>query len=145
MNVVDFFPPLNASLNALSGVLVLIAYVSIRRGRNVARHRFFMLSACATSLLFLVSYVIHHTMRGGVVTRFPDEGVWRAIYLFILTTHTILAISVLPLAIISVTLGLKNRVPQHRRIARWTFPIWLYVSTTGVLVYFFLYHWFPAR
>ncbi|MEA2490333.1 MAG: putative rane protein, partial [Acidobacteriota bacterium] len=83
--------------------------------------------------------------RGGVVTKFAGTGMWRTIYLTILTTHTILAVVILPLAIISVTYGLKMQVAKHRRIARWTFPLWMYVSVTGVLVYFFLYHWFPSQ
>jgi putative membrane protein len=144
MTAVEFFPPWNASLNALSGILLLIAYVYIRR-RNIQRHRFFMLSACATSVLFLISYVTYHTIRGGVVTRFAGEGVWRTIYVTILGTHTVLAVVIVPLAILSVWNGLKMRVERHRRVARWTFPLWMYVSVTGVLVYFFLYHWFPSH
>ena len=141
---VHLFPPVNASLNALSGVFLVIAYVHIRNKR-IAEHRRFMLAACATSVLFLISYVTYHTLRGGVVTRFTGEGGWRTLYLTILGTHTVLAVVILPLAIMSVYNGLKMRVPQHRRVARWTFPLWMYVSVTGVLVYFFLYHWFPSH
>jgi len=143
MTAVQFFPPLNASLNALSGILLAIAYWFIRR-KKIAQHRRFMLAACGTSLLFLVCYVTYHSLRGGVVTRFAGTGFWRTTYLTILTTHTILAVTIVPMAILSVWNGLKMRVPQHRRIARWTFPLWMYVSVTGVLVYFFLYHWFPS-
>ena len=139
----QFFPPLNASLNALSGILLVIAYIQIRK-KNIPMHRRFMLAACATSVLFLISYVTYHTIRGGVVTKFAGTGGWRTLYLTILTSHTILAVVILPLAILSVVNGLKMRVPQHRRVARWTFPLWMYVSVTGVLVYFFLYHWFPS-
>jgi len=142
--MVQFFPPLNATLNALSGILLLIAYVHIRNKR-IPQHRRFMLAACTTSVLFLISYVTYHTLRGGVVTRFAGEGIWRTVYLVILGTHTVLAVVILPLAIMSVWNGLKMRVPQHRRVARWTFPLWMYVSVTGVLVYFFLYHWFPSH
>jgi putative membrane protein len=145
MTAVEFFPPLNASLNALSGIFLLIAYLYIRRARNIKKHRFFMLSACTTSVLFLICYVTYHTIRGGVVSKFAGQGLWRTLYLTILTTHTILAVTIVPLAIISVWHGLKMHVPQHRRIARWTFPLWMYVSVTGVLVYFFLYHWFPSH
>ena len=145
MSAVEFFPPLNATLNALSGVFLLIAYRYIRSTPpRVAQHKRFMLTACATSVLFLICYVTYHTIRGGVVTRFAGEGIWRTVYLTILTSHTILAVVILPLAILSVWNGLKMRVPQHRRVARWTFPLWMYVSVTGVLVYFFLYHWFPS-
>lgn len=144
MTAVEFFPAFNASLNALSGLLLLTAYVHIR-AKRVALHRRFMLAACTTSVLFLISYVTYHTLRGGVVTRFPGTGAMKTLYLTILGTHTVLAVVILPLAIASVTLGLKMKVEKHRRIARWTFPIWMYVSVTGVLVYFFLYHWFPSN
>ena len=144
MTPVQFFPPLNASLNALSGVLLFTAWIFIRR-KNIAAHRRLMLAACTTSVLFLVSYVTYHTLRGGVVTRFAGTGGWKTLYLAILLTHTVLAVVILPLAIASVYNGLKMRVPQHRRVARWTFPLWMYVSVTGVLVYFFLYHWFPSH
>lgn len=144
MSAVSFFPPLNASLNALSGVLLVVAFLYIRR-KDVVRHRRFMLAACATSALFLVSYVTYHTVRGGVVTKFAGEGMWRTLYLTILGTHTVLATVILPLVLITVWRGLKMQVPQHRRIARWTFPLWMYVSVTGVLVYFFLYQWFPSH
>ncbi|HEX7153334.1 MAG TPA: DUF420 domain-containing protein [Thermoanaerobaculia bacterium] len=142
--MVSYFPALNASLNALSGVLLLIAFVFIKQ-RNIDWHRRFMLAACSTSVLFLISYVTYHTLRGGVVTRFTGTGTIRTVYFAILTSHTILAVVILPLAIMSVYNGLKMRVPQHRRVARWTFPLWMYVSVTGVLVYFFLYHWYPSH
>lgn len=134
------FPAWNAMLNALSGIFLLAGYINIRRGR-IQIHRRFMLAACVTSLLFLVSYVTYHTLRRGLVTRFPGTGAIRTLYLTILTTHTFLAIVILPLAIVTVMNGLRMRVPRHRRIARWTFPLWMYVSVTGVVVYFFLYHW----
>jgi putative membrane protein len=144
MTAVQFFPPLNASLNALSGVCLLIGYVLIRQ-RRIQLHKRFMLAACTSSVLFLICYVTYHTIRGGVVTKFAGTGFWRTFYLTMLTSHTILAVVILPLAILSVYNGLKMRVPQHRRVARWTFPLWMYVSVTGVLVYFFLYHWFPSH
>ena len=144
MTAVEFFPPLNASLNALSGVFLLIGYVLIRRKR-IQLHKRFMLAACTSSVLFLICYVTYHSIRGGVVTKFAGTGFWRTFYLSMLTSHTILAVVILPLAILSVYNGLKMRVPQHRRVARWTFPLWMYVSVTGVLVYFFLYHWFPSH
>jgi uncharacterized membrane protein YozB (DUF420 family) len=145
MSAVEIFPPLNASLNALSGVFLLIAYRYIRsKPRRIAQHKRFMLAACTSSVLFLICYVTYHTIRGGVVTKFAGTGFWRTFYLTMLTSHTILAVIILPLAILSVWNGLKMRVPQHRRVAKWTFPLWMYVSVTGVLVYFFLYHWFPS-
>lgn len=143
MEFVQSMPALNASLNALSGVFLLIAYVLIRQ-KKVAAHRRFMLAACSTSVLFLVSYLTYHYLKGGVVTKFAGTGALRTLYLTILTTHTILAVVIVPMAILSVWNGLKMRVEKHRRIARWTFPLWMYVSVTGVLVYFFLYQWFPS-
>lgn len=142
MSLLSVFPALNATLNALSGIFLLCGYVNIRRKR-IAVHKRFMLAACVTSLLFLVSYVSYHALRHGVVTRFTHAGPIRTLYLTILGTHTVLAVVILPLAIYTVVNGLRMRVPQHRRVARWTFPLWMYVSVTGVLVYFFLYHWFP--
>ncbi len=139
-----FFPALNASLNALSGILLLIAYVHIRNKR-IVQHKRFMLAACFTSLVFLACYVTYHYLKGGVVTKFAGTGAIRTLYLSILTSHTILAVVIVPLAILSVLNGLRMRVPQHRRVAKWTFPLWMYVSVTGVLVYFFLYHWFPSK
>ena len=141
--MLKLLPAINATLNATSGVLLLIAYVLIKQKR-IAQHRRFMLAACYTSLAFLVCYVLNHYLRHGVVTRFQGTGAIRPIYFTLLTTHTILAITIVPLAILSVMNGLRMRVPQHRRVARWTFPLWMYVSVTGVLVYFFLYQWFPS-
>lgn len=143
MNIIRIFPALNASLNALSGIFLLAGYINIKRKR-IAVHRRFMIAACITSLLFLVSYVTYHSLRHGVVTRFAGTGAIRTFYLTMLTTHTILAVVIVPLAILSVMNGLRMRVIEHRRVARWTFPLWMYVSVTGVLVYFFLYHWFPS-
>ncbi len=139
----QLLPAVNATLNAASGVLLLIAYVLIKRKR-IAQHRRFMLAACVTSLVFLCCYVLNHYLRHGVVTHFTGTGVIRPIYFTLLTTHTILAITIVPMAIITLRYGLRMRVMQHRRIARWTFPLWMYVSVTGVLVYFFLYQWFPS-
>lgn len=143
MSLASFLPALNASLNALSGVFLLTGYLLIRR-KKIVMHRRFMLAACAASLLFLVFYVLNHYLRHGLVTRFTGTGIIRPIYFAILISHTILAIVILPLACVTVFNGLKMRVAVHRRIARWTFPIWMYVSVTGVVVYFFLYRWFPS-
>src|SRR6185503_17741201 len=130
MSVHDL-PAVNASLNALSGVLLLIAYLLIR-ARRIEQHRKVMLAAFATSALFLVCYVVYHAQVGSV--RFTRHGFVRPLYFTILITHVTLAALVLPMAIVTLSRGLKARYPQHRRIARWTFPIWLYVSVTGVLV-----------
>ena len=143
MTLAEALPAINATLNAASGALLLTAYILIKQKR-IAQHRRFMLAACYTSILFLCCYVLNHYLRHGVVTRFKGTGAIRPIYFTLLTTHTFLAIVIVPMAIITVWNGLKMRVPQHRRIARWTFPLWMYVSVTGVLVYFFLYQWFPS-
>ena len=129
-------PAVNASLNALSGVLLLIAFLLIK-ARKIEQHRRVMLAAFTTSSLFLVCYIVYHAQVGSV--RFTRQGFVRPLYFTILITHVTLAAAVLPLAIVTLSRGLKARYPQHRRIARWTFPIWLYVSVTGVLVYVLLY------
>jgi uncharacterized membrane protein YozB (DUF420 family) len=129
-------PAVNAGLNALSGVLLLCGYALIRRHR-IDLHRKVMLTAFATSSLFLICYVVYHAQVGSVP--FPRQGLVRTLYFTILITHVTLAATVPVLAIITLTRGLKGRYPQHRRIARWTFPIWMYVSVTGVLVYVLLY------
>ena len=129
-------PAVNASLNALSGVLLLIGFALIK-ARRIELHRRFMIAAFTASALFLVCYVVYHAQVGSV--RFTREGFVRPLYFTILITHVTLAVILVPLAVVTITRGLKGRYPQHRRIARWTFPIWLYVSVTGVLVYVLLY------
>lgn len=129
-------PAVNATLNAVSGVLLLIGYALIR-ARRIDQHRRFMIAAFATSSLFLVCYIIYHSQVGSV--RFTRQGIVRQIYFTILISHLVLAAAVPPMAIMTLWRGLKGRYPQHRRLARWTFPIWLYVSVTGVLVYVLLY------
>jgi uncharacterized membrane protein YozB (DUF420 family) len=129
-------PAVNATLNALSGVLLLCGYVLIRT-RHIALHRAVMIAAFAVSSVFLICYLVYHAQVGSVP--FPRFGFVRPLYFTILITHVTLAATVPPLAIISMTRGLKGRYAQHRRIARWTFPIWMYVSVTGVLVYVLLY------
>jgi len=133
---VHSLPAINASLNALSGVLLVIGY-ALMRARRIELHRRVMLAAFITSSLFLVCYVIYHAQVGSV--RFTREGFVRPLYFTILISHVTLAAAVLPLAIVTLTRGLKGRFARHRAIARWTFPIWLYVSITGVLVYVLLY------
>jgi uncharacterized membrane protein YozB (DUF420 family) len=129
-------PAVNATLNAIAGTLLVCGYLMIKRGR-IETHRRLMLSAFATSALFLVSYVIYHANAGS--RPFPGQGAIRILYFTILISHVILAAAVLPLALITVTHGLRARFDRHVRIARWTFPIWLYVSVTGVVVYLMLY------
>jgi putative membrane protein len=129
-------PAVNATLNAVSGILLMVGYALIR-ARRIEQHRRFMIAAFVTSSLFLVSYVIYHAQVGSV--RFTRHGFVRSLYFTILITHVTLAVIVLPLAILTLSRGLKARYATHRAIARWTFPLWLYVSVTGVLVYILLY------
>ena len=133
----QYLPTVNATLNAISAVLLVWAYVLIRR-KQVAQHRRVMLVAFTTSCLFLVCYLVYHAQVGSV--RFQHPGAIRTVYLTILGTHTVLAAAVPVLAIITLRRGLSARYDKHRRIARWTLPIWLYVSVTGVVVYMMLYH-----
>jgi uncharacterized membrane protein YozB (DUF420 family) len=130
-------PHLNAALNATSFLLLVAALYMIRRG-NVQAHRRLMLSALAVSSLFLVSYVAYHAQYGSV--RFMGQGVVRAVYFVILVTHVILAVVIVPLVIVTLRRALAGDFARHRRIARWTYPLWLYVSVTGVVVYLMLYH-----
>jgi putative membrane protein len=132
-------PALNATLNGLSALLIATGYVLIRRGRRDL-HKRFMLAALATSSLFLVSYVIYHANTGS--RPFQGTGVVRPIYFAILITHVILAAVIVPLALTTAIRGLKAQYRLHRAIARWTLPVWLYVSVTGVVIYLMLYQWY---
>ena len=135
-------PTLNAALNSLSAVFLLAGFVFIK-SRNRDAHRTCMLSAFTCSILFLISYLIYHYQGGSVP--FRGQGWVRPVYFSILLTHTVLAVTVVPLALITLNRALKERFDAHRRIARWTFPIWLYVSVTGVVVYWMLYGLAPSR
>ena len=130
-------PTLNASLNALASVFLVAGYVMIR-SRRIDAHRRCMLSALGTSALFLISYVIYHANAGSVP--FKGMGAIRVVYFAVLIPHIILAAAILPLALITTARGLRGDYTRHVRIARWTLPIWLYVSVTGVIVYLMLYH-----
>ncbi len=135
------FPVINATLNGTSAVLLLVGHSFIKRGR-MAAHRAVMISAVVTSSLFLTSYLYYHYHVGSV--RFPGHGFWRYVYYTILTSHTLLAITIVPLVIITLIRALRERFDRHAAIARWTYPLWLYVSVTGVVIYFMLYHLFAA-
>jgi uncharacterized membrane protein YozB (DUF420 family) len=135
MQVADL-PAVNAALNGLAGILLVIGYVLIRRGR-IRQHRAVMLAAFSTSTLFLISYLVYHANIGS--RPFPGQGPIRLVYFAILITHVVLAAATLPLALITLSRGLRARFDRHVRIARWTLPIWLYVSVTGVIVYLMLY------
>ncbi len=144
MNVdVMMLPAVNATLNAIATVMLLMGFYRIRQKRWES-HRKWMIAAFSTSVLFLISYVTYHSLRGGLSTPFGGEGAIKVFYLVILFTHIVLAAIVPVLAIITLNRGLGRRFDKHRKIARITFPIWLYVSVTGVLVYLMLYQWFPA-
>ncbi len=129
-------PELNAALNLTSAIFLVLGYTFIRQ-KNVSRHKFCMLAATATSGLFLISYLYYHAMHGS--TRFPGQGGWRTLYFFILIPHTILAAVQVPLIYTTLRHALAGRLEAHRRLARITLPIWLYVSVTGVMVYWMLY------
>jgi putative membrane protein len=135
MSVHDL-PAVNATLNGIAGVLLIVGY-ALMRARRIDLHRRVMLAAFITSSLFLASYLIYHAQVGSVP--FTRQGLVRPLYFTILITHVTLAVVTLPLAIVTLSRGLKARYPKHRAIARWTLPIWLYVSVTGVLVYVLLY------
>lgn len=133
---VSFLPAVNATLNAIATALLLTGYRMIRR-RRIAAHRACMLAACATSALFLTSYVVYHANAGS--RPFTGQGASRLVYFFVLITHVVLAAAILPLAIVTLARALRARYDRHRAIARWTLPIWLYVSVTGIVVYWMLY------
>ena len=129
-------PTVNATLNALSGAFLLIGYVLIRR-RRINAHRNAMLGAFASSTLFLISYLVYHAEVGS--RPFAGQGAIRYVYFAILISHVILAAVILPMAIMTLSRGLGGRYEAHKRIAKWTFPTWMYVSVTGVIVYVMLY------
>jgi uncharacterized membrane protein YozB (DUF420 family) len=135
-----YFPALNATLNGTSAALLLTGRVLIARGR-LAAHRACMIAAVVASSLFLACYVFFHYQVGNIL--FLGQGWSRPLYFSILISHVLLAIVIVPLAVITLSRGLSRRYDKHRVIARWTWPLWMYVSITGVLVYFMLYQWFP--
>ncbi len=140
MNWTDALAPLNALLNATAGTLLFLGWRAIKRGDR-ERHRRLMIGAVSVSALFLVSYLTRVALTG--THRFPGEGPLRWLYLAILVSHTILAVAAAPMALRSLALGLHGRFEAHRKLARVTFPIWLYVSVTGVVVYLMLYQVAP--
>jgi len=136
MNLAEL-PAINATLNATSGVLLLLGVAAIR-AKRITVHMVFMLGAFAVSALFLLSYVTYHLQVGSV--RFPGTGWIRSVYFVILITHTALAIVIVPLVLRTLFLAARKRFAEHVVMARWTFPLWLYVSVSGVVVYWMLYH-----
>ena len=138
---VRYLPAVNATLNGTSAALILTGRALIAQKR-VAAHRAVMITAVVTSTLFLISYLIYHSQVGSV--HFPGQGWVRPVYFGILLTHTVLAATIVPLVIVTLARGLRGNFDRHRAIARWTFPIWLYVSVTGVVIYVMLYHLYRA-
>ena len=143
MTVSDL-PAVNASLNGLATVFLTLGFIFIKRGQKIA-HRNCMIAAVVTSAIFLVFYVLHKILVRGVHTPFGGEGAIRTVYYVMLISHILLAMAIVPLVLITLNRGLKERWEHHKKIARWTWPIWMYVSVTGVLVYLMLYQWFPAK
>lgn len=141
MTLADALPTVNATLNATSAVLLFSGWRAIR-ARRVGLHRTLMLAAFGVSALFLACYLTRFALTG--VHRFPGDGALKAAYLGILATHTVLAAITAPLVLRTIWLSLHDRFAAHRRIARWTFPVWMYVSVTGVVVYVMLYHLAPS-
>ena len=141
----EYFPVINASLNGLSGLLLLIGYALVK-GRRYAAHAVVMISALFTSAAFLACYLTYHAIRVRehiVVTKFP-EGPVRPFYLAILASHTTLAAVIVPMILVTVSFAALRKWTSHQKLARWTFPLWLYVSVTGVVIYFMLYHLAPS-
>jgi putative membrane protein len=130
-----FLPALNATMNGLAAVSLLIGYTFIR-AKRIRQHRAAMITAFAFSTLFLVGYIMHHALHGDV--RYPVQAAGRMIYLSLLASHIILAVVSLPLVLVTFFFSLTGRIPQHRKVARFTFPLWLYVSVTGVVTYVML-------
>ncbi len=140
-------PAINAALNATASVLLIFAYSAIRQ-KNILLHRRLMIAACCVSFVFLLLYILHKwylwSATGSYNTHFSGSGLWRILYFVVLLTHVVFA-AFLPLLVsLSLWRGLSSKFDKHRQIAKITFPIWLYVSLTGVLVYFMLYHWFAV-
>ena len=138
----SIIPTIDAVLNTTSAVLLSFGYYFIRR-RNIRAHKACMLGAVGTSTLFLACYLTYHFFHG--TTRFEGTGAVRTMYLTILGTHTVLAVAIVPLVLVTLYRALRERFDLHKRVARWTLPIWLYVSVTGVVVYWMLYHYYPSR
>jgi uncharacterized membrane protein YozB (DUF420 family) len=141
MSVSDL-PALNAGLNAISTLLLLAGFIFIKSENKIA-HRNCMVGAFSVSCVFLICYVLHKILVQGVHTPFGGEGFWKTLYYGMLISHIILAIVIVPLILVTMTHAIKGRFEKHRAWARWTFPLWFYVSVTGVLIYFMLYQWFP--
>jgi putative membrane protein len=140
--MIPHLPAVDATLNAASAVFLALGLFFVRK-KNIRAHKTCMLSAFATSTIFLVCYLTYHYFHG--TTHFRGQGVVRAFYFVLLGSHTVLAALIVPLAVATLYRAWRERFPQHKRIARWTLPLWLYVSVTGVLIYWMLYYLYPIR
>ncbi len=147
-DLLAIFPHLNAALNSLSGMFLVCGLYFILK-KQISRHRFCMIAACSVSAVFLVSYLTHHAIRtyyfGLGPTKFTGEGIIRPVYFTILTSHTILAAIIAPFVVWTLRRGLKGTFELHKRLARLVYPVWLYVSISGVAVYLLLYQFYPGR
>jgi putative membrane protein len=141
MTFTEALPTINACLNGTATVLLTLGFIFIKSGK-ILPHRVSMVSAFLVSVIFLAFYLLHKYLVQGVHTPFEGEGFWRSFYYGMLISHIILAIVIVPLILRTLSLAISGQYERHRAWARWTFPIWYYVSVTGVLVYCFLYHWF---
>jgi len=142
MSVSDM-PGLNATLNGISAVLLTLGFIFIKSGNKTA-HRNCMVAAFCTSSIFLVSYVTHKILIHGKHTKLGADGLLQTVYYVMLFSHVVLAMAIVPLVLVTIFRAKRGDFDAHKRIARWTWPIWMYVSVTGVLIYFFLYQWWPA-
>ncbi len=142
MSVSDM-PALNATLNGISAGLLTLGFIFIKAGKKTA-HRNCMVGAFCTSAVFLVCYVTHKILVRGMHTKLGADGVLQVVYYTMLISHILLAIAIVPLVLVTIARARRGDFEAHKRIARWTWPIWMYVSVTGVLIYFFLYKWWPA-
>lgn len=141
MSFTETLPTINACLNGTSTLLLTAGFICIKTGKETA-HRVCMVAAFSVSIIFLFFYVLHKWLVKGVHTSFLGEGLWREFYYGMLASHIILAMAIVPLVLVTISHAIRGKRDKHRAWARWTFPIWYYVSITGVLVYMFLYQWF---
>jgi putative membrane protein len=140
--MIPHLPAVDATLNAASAVFLALGFFFVRK-KNIRAHKTCMLSAFATSTIFLICYLTYHYFHG--TTHFRGQGVVRDFYFVLLGSHTVLAALIVPLALATLYRAWRRRFPEHKRIARWTLPLWLYVSVTGVLIYWMLYYLYPSR
>ena len=140
---IPIFPTINASLNALAGIFLFTGWRYIKQGKR-NEHRICMILALISSTVFLICYVTYHALKHGVVTKYQGQGILRPIYFFILSTHTPLAVIIVPFCIAAVVFAVKGNFRSHTKITKWLYPTWMYVSVTGVIIYLMLYVFKPV-